>query len=276
MSLSSVRVVAAAEFAAAVRLRWIRWFAAAFALLVAGAAWAAGALSEISGAESFARTTVALVPLTLVLVPLTALLLGVTGQSGEPGTEAFFFAQPVTRFEVLLGKWAGQAAALSAAVGLGFGAGALVVAGSAGADGLPRFLFFVAVSAVLGAVFLAIAAAISAAVARRATAMGVAAFAWFFFVLLEDSAALALAGTLTGRAGARALFLSVFGNPAAIARVLTLSVAGTPHVLGAAGDAWAFFLGGPAVAAALAGAALLVWTAGSLAGAGRWIRRRDL
>ena len=276
MSLSSVRVVAAAEFAAAVRLRWIRWFAAAFALLVAGAAWAAGALSEISGAESFARTTVALVPLTLVLVPLTALLLGVTGQSGEPGTEAFFFAQPVTRFEVLLGKWAGQAAALSAAVGLGFGAGALVVAGSAGADGLPRFLFFVAVSAVLGAVFLAIAAAISAAVARRATAMGVAAFVWFFFVLLEDSAALALAGTLTGRAGARALFLSVFGNPTAIARVLTLSVAGTPHVLGAAGDAWAFFLGGPAAAAALAGGALLVWTAGSLAGAGRWIRRRDL
>ncbi|HET9795837.1 MAG TPA: ABC transporter permease [Thermoanaerobaculia bacterium] len=276
MSFSTVRVVAAAEFSAAVRLKWIRWFAAAFALLVVGAAWAAGAMSEISGAESFARTTVALVPLTLVLVPLTALLLGVTGQSGEPGTEAFFFAQPVTRFEVVLGKWAGQTATLAAAIGLGFGAGALVVAGSAGGEGLPRFLFFVGVSAVLGAVFLAIAAAIAAAVSRRATALGVAAFAWFFFVLLEDSAALALAGMLTGRVGARALFLSVFGNPAAVARVLTLSVAGTPHVLGAAGDAWAFFLGGPAAAGALAGAALLGWAAGSLAGASVLIGRRDL
>ncbi|HKB69299.1 MAG TPA: ABC transporter permease subunit [Thermoanaerobaculia bacterium] len=276
MNAAAVRTVAASEFRAATRLKWIRWFAAAFALLVVGAAWSAGALAEISGAESFARTTVALVPLTLVLVPLTALLLGVTGQSGEPGTEAFFFAQPVGRFEVVVGKWAGQAAALSAAIGLGFGGGALVVAGSAGARGLPRFLFFVAVSAVLGAVFLAIAAAISAAVARRATAMGVAAFAWFFFVLLEDSAALAAAGALTGRAGARALYLSVFANPAAIARVLALSVAGTPHVLGAAGDAWAFFLGGPVIAAAVAGGALLLWAAGSLAGAGRLIGRRDL
>jgi Cu-processing system permease protein len=276
VSLATVRVLAAAEFSAAVRLKWVRWLAAAFALLVVGAAWAAGAMSEISGAESFARTTVALVPLTLVLVPLTALLLGVTGQSGEPGTEAFFFAQPVARFEIVAGKWAGQTAALSAAIGLGFGAGALVVAGSAGAEGLPRFLFFVAVSAALGGVFLAIAAVVSSAVPRRATAMSVAAFAWFFFVLLEDSAALALAGALTGRAGARALFLSVFGNPTAVARVLTLSVAGTPHVLGAAGDAWAFFLGGPAAAAVLAGAALLVWTAAALAGARALIGRRDL
>jgi Cu-processing system permease protein len=276
VNAAAVRTVASSEFRAATRLKWIRWFAAAFALLVAGAAWSAGALSEIAGAESFARTTVALVPLTLVLVPLTALLLGVTGQSGEPGTEAFFFAQPVTRFEVVLGKWAGQTAALSAAVGLGFGAGAVVVAASAGAEGLPRFLFFVGVSAALGAVFLAIAAAISAAVSRRATAMGVAAFAWFFFVLLEDAAALALAGALTGRAGARALYLSVFANPAAIARVLTLSVAGTPHVLGAAGDAWSFFLGGPALAAAVAAAALVAWAAGALAGAGRLIGGRDL
>ena len=276
MNAAAVRTIASSEFLAATRLKWVRWFAAAFALLVAGAAWSAGALAEIAGAESFARTTVALVPLTLVLVPLTALLLGVTGQSGEPGTEAFFFAQPVTRFEVVLGKWAGQAAALSAAVGLGFGGGAVVVAASAGGAGLPRFLFFVAVSAVLGGAFLAIAAAVSAAVSRRATAMGVAAFAWFFFVLLEDAAALALAGALTGRAGARALYLSVFANPAAIARVLTLSVAGTPHVLGAAGDAWAFFLGGPALAAAVAAAALLAWTAGALAAAGRLIRGRDL
>jgi Cu-processing system permease protein len=276
MNFTTLRIVARAEFRAAARLKWIRWFAAAFALLVAGAAWAAGAMSEISGAESFARTTVALVPLTLVLVPLTALLLGVTGQSGEAGTEAFFFAQPATRFEIVLGKWAGQAAALSTAIGLGFAAGGLVVVGSAGAAGLPRFLFFVAVVAFLGVVFLAIAAAIAAAVSRRATAMGVAAFAWFFFVLLEDSAALALAGAFTGRLGVRALFLSVFGNPAAIARILALSVAGTPRVLGAAGDAWALFLGGLIPAALAAASGLIAWSVGPLALARVLIVRRDL
>ena len=271
-----IAAIAGLEFRAAVRLRWIRFFSVAFALLAVGVAYSSGALGELGGADGFARTTVALVPLTLVLVPLSALLLGVTGQTGEPGAEAFFFAQPVTRFEVIFGKWLGQAAALSAAVGAGFGAGGLFLAASAGTGGLPRFLVFVLVAAILAAVFLAIAALISAGVARRATAMGVAAFAWFLFVLLEDAIALSAAGWLSGRTGARALFLSVFGNPAGLARVLILSLSGTPHVLGAAGDAWNLFLGGAFAAGCTAFAALALWVAISLGLSRRFIAGRDL
>jgi Cu-processing system permease protein len=273
---SAIAVIARLEFRAAVRLKWTRFFSAAFALLAVGVAYSSGALGEMGGADGFARTTVALVPLTIVLVPLSALLLGVSGQTGEPGAEAFFFAQPVTRFEVLFGKWLGQAAALATAVAAGFGAGGLFLAASVGTGGLPRFLLFVLVAVILAAVFLAIAALISAGVARRATAMGVAAFAWFVFVLLEDAIALSAAGWLNGRTGARALFLSVFGNPAGLARVLMLSLSGTPHVLGAAGDAWNIFLGGAVAAAGAAFGALAVWVALSF-GLSRWfIARRDL
>ena len=268
--------IARLEFLSAVRLKWIRFFSAAFALLTVGVAYSSGALEELRGAEGFARTTVALVPLTLVLVPLSALLLGVTGQAGEPGAEALFFAQPVTRFEVVFGKWLGQTAALAVAIAAGFGGGGLLIAASAGAEGLLRFLFFLLVAAILGAAFLALAAAISASVARRATALGVAAFAWFFFVLLEDSIALSAAGWLAGRTGARALFASVFANPAGLARVLMLSISGTPHVLGAAGDAWNQFLGGAPAAAAAALGALAAWIALPLALGRKMIARRDL
>jgi hypothetical protein len=49
---------------------------------------------------------------------------------------------------------------------------------------------------------------------------------------------------LTGSAGGRVLFGSVFGNPADLIRVAALSVSGTPNVLGAPGDSWVRFLCG--------------------------------
>lgn len=272
----AVRTIARLEFVTVIRQRWVRLFAVAFALLTLAASYSSGALEELGGAEGFARTTVSLIPLVLVLVPLAALLLGVSGHTGEPGGEAFLFAQPVSRFEVLLGKWLGQTLSLGGALLAGFGAGALALTAAAGPEGLPRFLVFVAACLLLAAAFLAVAAAVSARCSRRTAALGVAAFAWFFFVLLFDALALAAAGWLTGRAGARALFLSVFANPADLTRVLALSLAGTPHVLGAAGDAWLRFLGGPVPAVGLSVAALAAWVALPLEVARRAIARRDL
>jgi Cu-processing system permease protein len=274
--MSAVGVIARLEFSAATRQRWVRFFALTFALLSVVIASSAGAAEELSGPEGFARTTVSLVPLTLLLVPLAALLLGVTGQVGEPGSEAYLFAQPVTRAEVLLGKWLGQVAALSAAIAVGLGAGGAFLAASAGPAGIERFLFLIAASVVLGAVFLSLAAAIAAATSRRAAALGLAAFVWFLSALLYDGIALAVAGWSPGRTGTRVLFVSVFGNPADLARVLILQLAGTPHVLGAAGEAWNRFLGGALPALLLSSIALLAWSALPLAAARRSLRRRDL
>jgi Cu-processing system permease protein len=268
--------IAELELTAAVRLKWIRLLTVAFALLASAAAYSAGAANEMSGAEGFARTTMALVPVVLILVPLAALILGVCGQASEPGSEPFLFGQPVSRATVLIGRWLGESMALSGAIAIGLGIGGAIVAFGSGADGLLRFVFFVIASLVLAIIFLSIAAAIAAATDNRVVALGVATFAWFFFVLLYDGAALSLAGWLTGPVGGRILFGSVFGNPADLIRVLALSVSGTPNVLGAAGDAWIRFLGGTAVAAAAATAALAMWIAAPIL-AGVWfISWRDL
>ena len=108
------------------------------------------------------------------------------------------------------------------------------------------------------------------------TALGTGIFAWFVFVLLYDGAALSLAGWLTGSTGGRVLFVSVFGNPTDVIRVAMLLVAGTPHVLGAAGEAWLRFLGGAIPAALMAVGALAMWTVAPLAVAVGIIGRRDL
>ena len=273
---SHVLTIAHMELVAAARLKWIRLLTIAFALLASAAAYSAGAASELSGADGFARTTMALVPVVLILVPLAALILGVSGQSAEPGSEPFLFGQPVARGSVLIGRWVGESAALGGALIVGLGVGGSGVVSGSGAGGLPRFGLFVVASAALAIIFLSIAAAIAAATDKRVVALGVATFAWCFFVLLYDGVALSVAGWLTGSLGGRVLFGSVFGNPADLIRVVTLSVAGTPNVLGAAGDAWIRFLGGTTTAAVAAVVALAVWMVSPLA-VGVWLMNaRDL
>ena len=274
--MSHVLTIAHLELVAAARLKWIRLLTIAFALLASAAAYSAGAASELSGADGFARTTMALVPVVLILVPLAALILGVSGQAAEPGSEPFLFGQPVARASVLIGRWLGESAALGGALIVGLGVGGSVVVSGSGAAGLPRFGLFVVASAALAIIFLSIAAAIAAATDKRVVALGVATFAWCFFVLLYDGVALSVAGWLTGSLGGRVLFGSVFGNPADLIRVVTLSVAGTPNVLGAAGDAWIRFLGGTTAAAVAAVVALAVWMVTPLAVGVRLMNGRDL
>jgi len=273
---SHVLTIARLELVAAGRLKWIRLLTAAFALLAAAASYSAGAANELSGADGFARTTMALIPVVLILIPLSALILGISGQSAEPDSESFLFGQPVSRAAVLIGRWLGEASALTGTivVGLGFGAG--VVAFSSGTDGLQQFAFFVATSVVLAMIFLSLSATIAAATEKRVVALGIGIFVWFVFVLLYDGIALSLAGWIAGSRGARVLFASVFGNPADLVRIVTLSVSGTPNVLGAAGDAWVRFLGGTTHSAFAASAGLIAWLVAPLALGVRLVGARDL
>jgi Cu-processing system permease protein len=218
----------------------------------------------------------ALVPVVLLLVPLSALILGVSGHAATPEGEPFLFGQPVRRGTVLVGRWLGEAVALAAAIIAGIGTGGVIVAFGSGAEGVGGFAFFIAASIVLGVIFLSMAAAIASATVNRVVALGAAIFAWFVFVLLYDGAALSLAGWLSGARGGRVLFGSVFGNPVDLIRVVAVSVAGTPNVLGAAGDAWVRFLGGTAGAVVAATLGLALWMIGPLV-AGVWrINTRDL
>ena len=264
------------EWTATARLNWVRLFSAAFALLAAAASYSAGAANELSGADGFARTTMALVPIVLLLVPLAALMLGISGQTADPGGEPFLFGQPVGRGTVLVGRWLGESAALSAAIVLGLGVGGGFAAAGNGLEGAPAFALFVLASVALAAIFLSVAAAIAAATGTRVTALSVGTFAWVFFVLLYDGVALSLAGWLTGSLGGRVLFGSVFANPVDLVRIAMLSLSGTPHILGASGDAWTRFLGGPFTASAASFTALAVWTVAPLAWATHRMGARDL
>ena len=267
--------VARMEFTATARVWWIRLFTVAYALMTVAMAYASGVIGETEPAQAFARLTVAVLPLALMLVPLASLLIATAGAAGDDST-SFLLAQPLSRLEHLVGRWLGQAAAIVTSLVVGFGTGGVFVSAVSGAADFGRFAVLVGGCMLAGLAFLSVATLIVHAVPRRSAAMGIAAFVWFFAVILYDAAMLGIALRASGTAGARVLFVSVFGNVVDLVRVLTLLLAGTPHVLGAAGESWIRALGGPHQAALLSAAVLTGWIALPLAAAASIHSSRDI
>ena len=181
-------------------------------------------LSGGHGVQDFARTAVSLVQLVLLLVPLTALLIGVLSLAPERGAAELLFSQPVSRRTILLGKLLGLFQALAAAQAVGFGAAGVVVYAQSGPEGLGGFLLLVGASLVTTAVFLGLAALLSAgAVGRKRTrALALALVVWFVAVVLFDLAALGLASLLPSGTASRVLMVSAIVNPVGAVRTGTL------------------------------------------------------
>ncbi len=195
---STIRLCAAQELLLAVRSRWTQIFALVFAGLALAVAVSGYVLSGGSGMQDFARTAASLVQLVLLLVPLASIVMGVLALTPDRGGAEILYAQPVARGAVLVGTLAGLFAALVGAQAIGFGAAGLLIFARAGAGGLGGFIVVALGSAVLTAVFLSLAAAVSVGQVgrRRVRALAVALVAWFVLALLVDVAALALASLL--------------------------------------------------------------------------------
>ena len=113
--LRRVAVVAHEEFRRALEGRWLFGFTALLTALVLGLSFFGLAQGREVGFQGFARVTLSLMNLVLFTVPLTGLVLGVTSMTGGASALPLLLAQPIGRGEVLIGKHAGVALALTAA-----------------------------------------------------------------------------------------------------------------------------------------------------------------
>jgi len=276
--LSALALFAREELTLALRSRWTQIFAVVFAVLALGVAGSGYVLTGGLGVQDFSRTAVSLVQLVLMLVPLTALLIGVLALAPERGAAELVYSQPVARRTVLLGRMLGLFQALAAAQAVGFGAAGLVVYAEAGEEGLSRFLLLVLSSLVTTAVFLGLAALLSAgAVGRRRTrALALALATWFVAVVLFEVAALGAATLLPSGTASRLLAVSVIVNPVGAIRTATLLAIEGTGAFGAASLAFLRFTKGAWGAAALIGASLLLWLVVPVALAVRRLGRADV
>lgn len=273
-----LRLFAREELVLALRSRWTQIFALVFGALAVFVAGAGYALSGGHGVQDFARTAVSLVQLVLLVVPLMALLIGVLSLVPDRGAAEIVFSQPVGRGTILVGKLLGLFQALAAAQAIGFGAAGLLVHNQSGPEGLPGFLLLVAASLVTTAVFLGIAAFLSAgAVGRKRTrALALALVIWFVAVALVDLLALGLATVLPSGRASRVIMVASLANPVGAVRTgALLGIEGTA-AFGAASLALLRFTGGPVGAALVLGASLLFWLLAPVVLAVRRLGRADV
>jgi Cu-processing system permease protein len=229
---SVVVVLAVKELRDAVRNRWLWLFAGAFAAL-AGALGLL-ALSETAGVLGYSRTVAGLINLVLLLVPLFGLLQGAQAVASEreAHTLAFLLAQPISRVDLLVGKFLGQALGLTAALGLGFGLASLVLTATH-VDALV-YVAIAGAALLLALAMLSLGMLLSVMARRAAVALRGAVVAWFVLVLVAD---LGLLGTTMAlRLPADALFLLALSNPLQVFKLAAvLAIRPDLEVLGPAG-----------------------------------------
>ncbi|HEY7576112.1 MAG TPA: ABC transporter permease [Acetobacteraceae bacterium] len=231
--MREIGIIAAKEVRDGMRNRWvvaITLLLAAFALTLAFLGAAPTGAVKVS---PVAVTIVSLSSLTIFLLPLIALLLSYDAIVGEVdrGTMALLLAYPVTRWQVVLGKFIGHTAILAFATAIGYGAAGAILALTDGGDAAtwPAFVLLVGTSILLGTVFIAVGYLVSALVRDRGTAGGIAIGVWLLFALIYDMVLLGVLVADQGRnvtAGMVNWLLLL--NPSDAFRLFNL--AGTPGV----------------------------------------------
>jgi len=221
---AALATIAGKEFWDRIRSLWVLAIALLFTVFALAIAYFGGAQQGAVGFRSMELTIASLVSLVIYLIPLIALLLGFDAIVGERerGSLDLLLSLPITRSELLLGKYAGLAGALAFSTIAGFGLVAVVLSTRVSLAGLAAYAGFMASSLLLGCAFLSVAVLISVFAADRTRASGLAIAVWFFFVLLFDLLLLGLLVVGGGQAGGSALPFLLLLNPADVFRVINM------------------------------------------------------
>ena len=275
--MTAVAAIAGREVLAGIRNRWMLAASLLLGVLALTLAFVGSSPAGPVAASRLAITVVSLSSLSIFLVPLIGLLVSYDALVGEieRGTMPLLMTYPVTRWRIVLGKFAGQVTILAIATVIGFGVAALITGLGEGGDAEAWRAFGVMVggSILLGAAFIALGTLFSAVVAERGTAAGISAAAWLVFVVLFDMALLAILVADEGQVVSGDLFrVLLLLNPTDVYRMLTLSGSETVGALSG--------MAGVSAEAAFGHALLLpvmvLWIAVPLALAGLLFGRKEL
>lgn len=257
MEISPILTVAAKEFRDRIRNRWVLAVALVFTVFSLVIAYFGGAQQGAVGLRSIEFTIASLVSLVIYLIPLIALLLGFDAIVGERerGSLDLLLALPITRLELLLGKYLGLALALTLSTLAGFGLVAVLLWRHMSANALFHYVGFMLSSVLLGLAFLSMAVLISVLARDRTRASGLAIAVWFFFVLVFDLLLLGGLVTTGGRFAGDAFAWLLLLNPADVFRILNVFSLEDVRTLYGLASVVPASLGNPAAM----GAVMLAW-----------------
>ena len=212
--------------------------------------------------------------LTGFIVPLFALLLGVFSFLSQREHLELLVTQPVSRNQVILGKYLGLVLTVLGATLLGLGIPGIIISLNVGLVGALEYALVSLLALGLAVIFTGLAVMIAILCDRQQIAMGVSVGVWIFFEVIYG---LIMLGTTLyfSRATLKVLLIAgLVGNPIDLTRVLSLLAVGGPEVFGPAGVTLVKITGSATLATAFGLAALSVWVVVPVLVA-MWIFRRQ-
>ncbi len=234
--MKQILTVANKEFHDGLRSRWLVSITLIFAILSLGLTYFGSAASGTIGVASLSTTIASLASLAVFLIPLIALLVSYDSFVGEQesGTLLLLLTYPLSKGQLLLGKFIGQGSIIALATLFGFGTSAILLATHSNQQHImSTFALFIGSAILLGLSFTAIAYIISLAVNEKSKAAGLALVTWFLFALAFDLALLALLVGVEDGLSQQGLTQIMFLNPADIFRLVNLTGLNNSEVSGA-------------------------------------------
>ena len=271
-------LIAGKEIQESLRNRWVLAMTLLLAALALTLTLLGSAPTGNVGVQPLDVVIVSLSSLGIFLLPLIALLISHDAIVGEMerGTMLLLLSYPLSRGQLLAGKFLGHLAMLSFATVFGYGTAALALLATGthiDAESWRAYAVVIGSSILLGAVFLGLGYLVSAIVRERGTAAGIAIGIWLLLVILYDMGLLAVLVVDQGqRISTGALNVLLLLNPTDVYRLLNLAgTASAGALTGMSGLAKSVSLGAPALVATL-----VLWMLGPLALAAAVFSRREL
>ena len=224
-----ILTVALKEFHDGLRNRWVIAITLIFILLSIGLAYFGAAASGQVGFTPLSTMIVSLASLAVFIIPIIALMLAYDTIVGEreQGTLLLLLTYPLSRSQLVLGKFFGKTLIMALSSLIGFSSSAILI--GLFADSIDKteliyaFALFILSATLLGAVFIALAILISIIVSEKSRAAGLALIVWFVFVLIYDLGLLGILIVTKGAVGASYFPYLLLMNPTDIFRLINLS-----------------------------------------------------
>ena len=184
MILNSIFIIAKKEIMDNIRNKWIIILTVIFALLTLVTSYFGSIFS--TGWQDLGMTISSMMSLVQFLIPIIALILGYATIIGEieKGSMNTLLSEPISRLEILLGKFFGLGSILSFTILVGFGVAGIVIAFNVQNANLVNYLIFIGSTILIGLVFLSISIFFSTIFKKRTSAIGGAIFLWFLFNMI--------------------------------------------------------------------------------------------
>lgn len=181
--MNSILFIAKKEFMDNFRNYWIL----SLSIILAALSLIASYFSSTGfGFQDF-ETTIRIISVPVqFFIPIISLMLGYGTIVGEieRGSMSSLLTHPVTRFDVIIGKFIGLGSVIATIVVFGFGISGIIIAINIPNPNIGEYLLFIFTSILLGLVFMSLALLFSTLFKKRSSSMAGAILLWFFFIII--------------------------------------------------------------------------------------------